>query len=66
MGSAASISAIESVMKLIPDTTPHPRLTYLREHYADKRSRAIQALPPWYRAAMIRRIDALLNTDQAA
>jgi len=53
-------------MKLIPDTTPHPRLTYLREHYADKRSRAIQALPPWYRAAMIRRIDALLNTDQAA
>lgn len=46
---------------LIPDTTPHHRLRYLRKQYLDSASPATSAMPAWYREALVSRIDALLQ-----
>ena len=60
--STLSISTCNTIATLIPAHTPRPTLLRLRQRYAE----LPEAIPAWYRSAILARLETLLTSDQEA
>ena len=60
--STLSISTIRRIATLIPAHTLRSRLLRLRQCYTE----LPEAIPSWYRTAILARLDTLLASDQEA